>query len=67
MSGKTLHPSQYAKRRYNLIQPVDFDVAMRYGGVLMAIAGADGQLAEAELQWYLDEQEHLLAEPPGVP
>ena len=63
MSSKTLYPSQYAKRRYNLIQPVDFDVAMKYGAALMAIAGADGELAEAELQWYLDEQGLLLDKP----
>lgn len=62
-SGKTLQPSQYAKRRYNLTKPIDFEVAVKYGGALMAIAGGDGELAEAELQWYIDEQETLLAEP----
>lgn len=62
MSDTKLQPSQYARRRYNLTQPIDFDVAMKYGGALMAIAGADGELAEAELQWYIDEQEILLAD-----
>ena len=62
-TGKALQPSQYAKRRYNLTKPIDFEVAMNYGGALMAIAGADGELADAELQWYIDEQEILLAEP----
>lgn len=61
-SGKVLQPSQYAQHRYNLTKPVDFDVAINYGVALMAIAGADGELAEAELQWYLDEQDILLAD-----
>ncbi|MEC4815258.1 MAG: TerB family tellurite resistance protein [Scytonema sp. PMC 1069.18] len=62
-SGKSLQPSQYARRRYNLTKPIDFDVAVNYGGALMAIAGADGELAEKELQWYIDEQEILTTEP----
>ncbi|NES81437.1 MAG: hypothetical protein F6K10_08495 [Moorea sp. SIO2B7] len=62
VSGKSLQPTKYAKRRYNLTKPVDFEVAVNYGGALMAIAGADGELAEAELQWYIDEQEILLAD-----
>ena len=61
-SGKSLQPTQYAKRRYNLTAPVDFDVAVKYGGVLMAIAGADGELGEAEFQWYVDEQAILMVE-----
>lgn len=64
MSGGTsLQPSQYARNRYNATQPVDLDVALKYSTALMAIAGADGELADAELQWYLDEQEILLDEP----
>ncbi|NES18108.1 MAG: hypothetical protein F6K41_04075 [Symploca sp. SIO3E6] len=55
-NGKTLQPTQYAKQRYNLTQPIDFDVAVNYGGALMAIAGADGELVEKEFQWYVDEQ-----------
>ncbi|NET00940.1 MAG: hypothetical protein F6K61_10275 [Sphaerospermopsis sp. SIO1G1] len=62
-SGKKLQPSKYAINRYNLTAPVDFDVALKYATVLMAVAGADGELAEAELQWYINEQELLLAEP----
>lgn len=61
-SGKFLEPTQYAKRRYNITKPIDFDVAVNYGGALMAIAGADGELAEAEFQWYVEEQELLLTE-----
>ena len=36
--------------RYNITKPIDCDVALNYSAALMAIAGADGQLAEAELQ-----------------
>lgn len=61
-NGKSLQPTQYAKRRYNITAPIDFDVAVKYGGVLMAIAGADGELGEAEFQWYADEQETLFLE-----
>jgi uncharacterized tellurite resistance protein B-like protein len=58
-SGKSLQPTKYAQHRYNITAPVDFDVAVKYGGALMAIAGADGELAEKEFQWYVDEQELL--------
>lgn len=61
-SGQAMQPTQYAKQRYNATQPIDFDVAVNYGGALMAIAGADGQLAEAEFQWYVDEQELLMVD-----
>ncbi|MEB3343497.1 TerB family tellurite resistance protein [Okeania sp.] len=58
-NGKSLQTTKYAKNKYNITSPVDFDVALSYGGALMAIAGADGELAEAEFQWYIDEQELL--------
>ena len=61
-SGKSLQPTKYAQHRYNITAPIDFDVAVKYGGVLMAIAGADGELAEQEFQWYIDEQELLFVE-----
>ncbi|AOY83471.1 MULTISPECIES: TerB family tellurite resistance protein [Moorena] len=61
-SGKSLQVTPYAQNRYNITQPVDFEVGVNYSGALMAIAGADGELAEAELQWYIDEQEMLLVE-----
>lgn len=57
---ESLKPTKYAQHRYNITQPVDFDVAVNYGGALMAIAGADGELAEGEFQWYIDEQELLM-------
>ena len=62
MASNNLQPTQYAKRRYNITQPVDFDVAVKYSAALMAIAAADGELAEGELQWYIDEQELLLVD-----
>ncbi len=61
-SGKSLQPTKYAQHRYNITALVDFDVAVKYGGALMAIAGADGELAEKEFQWYVDEQALLLVD-----
>jgi len=61
-SGKSLQPTKYAKYRYNATAPIDFDVAVNYGGALMAIAGADGELAEKEFQWYVDEQALLMVD-----
>lgn len=63
MSSKnSLQPTKYAAHKYNATSPVDFDVAVNYACALMAIAGADGELAESELQWYIDEQEILFGE-----
>ena len=61
-SKKSLQPTKYAKSKYNITQPVDFEVALNYTTILMAIAGADGELDPGELQWYLDEQELLLVD-----
>ncbi|NET46021.1 TerB family tellurite resistance protein [Okeania sp. SIO2B3] len=61
-SGKSLQLTKYSQQRYNNAQSIDFDVAVKYGGALMAIAGADGELAEAEFQWYIDEQELLMVD-----
>ncbi|MBO1347218.1 MAG: TerB family tellurite resistance protein [Hormoscilla sp. GUM202] len=54
-SSKKIQPTKYAELKYNSTAPVDFDIALKYSGALLAIAGADGELADAELQWYLDE------------
>lgn len=62
-SGKSLQPTKYAKHKYNITKPIDFEVAVNYAGALMAIAGADGELAEEELQWYIEEQELLFTDP----
>jgi len=55
-NGKSMQTTNYAKHRYNLTVPIDFDVVMSYSGAVMTIAGADGELAEKELQWFVDEQ-----------
>ncbi len=60
---RSLQPTKYAYKRYKIAQPIDFDVGVNYAGVLMAIAGADGELADEELQWYIDEQERLFDDP----
>ena len=62
-SGKTLQTTKYAEITYGANKPIDFQVAVNYGGSLMAIAGADGELAEKEFQWYIDEQRNVLVEP----
>ncbi|MGK7901115.1 MAG: TerB family tellurite resistance protein [Hormoscilla sp.] len=54
-SEKKLQPSAYTKRRINCTVEVDFDMGVKYSEALLAIAGADGELADAELQWYIDE------------
>jgi uncharacterized tellurite resistance protein B-like protein len=46
----------YGKRRYNISGTVPLDVATNYCGALLVIAGADGELADEELAWFLDEQ-----------
>ena len=61
-NGKSLQLTPYSKHKYNGTKPIDFEVAVNYSGALMAIAGADGELAEAELQWYIDEQEMMVVE-----
>lgn len=56
MSGQPkIKPSVYAERKYNATELVDFDMGIEYSGALLAIAGAEGELADAELQWYIDE------------
>ncbi|RQH29629.1 hypothetical protein D5R40_24660, partial [Okeania hirsuta] len=58
-SGKTVALSKYAQHKYGIAAQslIDFEVGVNCGCALLAIAGADGQLAEAEFQWYIDEQE----------
>ncbi|NEQ35426.1 MAG: hypothetical protein F6K40_03535 [Okeania sp. SIO3I5] len=58
-NGKTVMLSKYAQHKYGIAAEslVDFEVGVNCGCALLAIAGADGKLAEAELQWYIDEQE----------
>ncbi|MGK7902864.1 MAG: TerB family tellurite resistance protein [Hormoscilla sp.] len=54
-SEKKLQPNVYTERKYNSTVEVDFDMGVKYSAALLAIAGADGELAEGELQWYIDE------------
>ncbi|NET00941.1 MAG: hypothetical protein F6K62_16165 [Sphaerospermopsis sp. SIO1G2] len=54
-SNKQIEPTPYARQKYNATTLVDFDAGIKYSSILLAIVGADGELAEAELQWYLDE------------
>ena len=56
---KALQPTAHAVTKYNITSPIDFDVAIGHGTVLMAISGADGELNEKEFQWYIDEQKAL--------
>ena len=58
-SAKTIKPSTYSKIKYNIDSLVDFDSGIHYSHILLAIAGADGELAEAELNWYINELELL--------
>ncbi|NET57606.1 MAG: hypothetical protein F6K47_16030 [Symploca sp. SIO2E6] len=54
-SEKKLQPNVYTARKYNAKVELDFDMGVKYSRVLLAIAGADGELADDELQWYIDE------------
>ena len=58
-NGKTVALSKYAQLKYGIAAQslVDFEVAVNCGCALLAIAGSDGELAEPEFQWYIDEQE----------
>jgi len=56
MSGENkLQPNVYTDRKYNSTVEVDFDMGVKYSSALLAIAGADGELASSELKWYIDE------------
>ena len=55
MSGKTIKPSPYAEKKYNSTALVDVDAGLKYSSVLLAIVGADGEVSDAEMQWYIDE------------
>ena len=49
MSGREkIQPSPYAVKKYNATTLVDFDMGIKYSSALLAIAGAEGELADAE-------------------
>ncbi|MGD1912019.1 MAG: hypothetical protein ACFB2X_14535 [Rivularia sp. (in: cyanobacteria)] len=55
----TLTGTSYAKKRYNVTAPVSVDVAKNYVRAIVAIASADGELAQKELDWFVEEQQML--------
>ncbi|NEO75626.1 TerB family tellurite resistance protein [Moorena sp. SIO4G3] len=67
-SGKTVQLSKYAEHKYGFYSntSVDLEVGVNYGCALLAIAGADGELAEEELQWFIDEQEMMAEDSEAV-
>lgn len=58
-SGKKYQQSKYAERKYGFPHGsmIDLEEDVKYGTALLAIAAADGELAEEEKQWFIDEQE----------
>ncbi len=58
----SLELTSYAKKKYNVSAPVSVDVAKNYLRAVVAIASADGELAQKELDWFVEEQNLL-----GVP
>lgn len=67
-----INVSNYAAQKYNVSGAVDGETARKYLTVLMAVAGADGELAPEELAWLINEQraigapEELLSEIPKL-
>ncbi len=58
-TATTLTGTSYAKKRYNVTAPVNADVAKNYVRAIVAIASADGELAQKELDWFVEEQRML--------
>ena len=61
-STNSLKVTSYARKKYNVTAPIDVDVAKNYIRAVVAIATADGELAQRELDWFVEEQ-HLLGLP----
>jgi len=55
-TASALEGTSYAKKRYNITAPVSLDVAKNYLRAIVAIASADGELAQEELDWFVEEQ-----------
>ncbi|AOX02895.1 hypothetical protein BJP34_28710 [Moorena producens PAL-8-15-08-1] len=49
----------YAKRKYNVTAPINVDVARNYLRAVVAIASADGELAQEEIDWFMEEQQQM--------
>ena len=58
-TATTLTGTSYAKKKYNITAPVSVDVAKNYVRAIVAIASADGELAQTELDWFVEEQQML--------
>ena len=58
-TATSLIGTSYAKKRYNLTVPVSVDVGKNYVRAIVAIASADGELAQTELDWFVEEQQML--------
>ena len=50
-----MQPSAYGEKKYNATALVEVEAGLKYSSVLLALVGADGEVADAELQWYIDE------------
>ena len=57
--ASTLTGTSDAKKRYNVTAPVSVDVGKNYVRAIVAIASADGELAQEELDWFVEEQRLL--------
>ena len=55
-TATSLDITLYAKKKYNVTAPIDVDVAKNYLRAIVAIASADGELAQEELDWFVEEQ-----------
>ncbi len=51
-----IYLSEYAQKKYGVSGSIDFKTWVNYCGVLLVISGADGELAEEELNWLIKEQ-----------
>ena len=55
-TANTVEVTPYAKKKYNLTAPIEADVTRNYSRAIVAIASADGKLAQEELDWFVEEQ-----------
>jgi len=58
--------SLYAKRHYNITSNLGHAIGVSYIGALLTIAGADGELAEDEINWLIEEQRLFSSAPKEV-
>ncbi|NER28267.1 MAG: hypothetical protein F6J89_11695 [Symploca sp. SIO1C4] len=58
-TATNLTASSYGKKKYNLTAPIDTNVASNYIKAVVAIASADGEAAQKEIDWFVEEQKLL--------